>query len=318
MNMEPVDKSMGFFVFFEEAYKLTDSRKKIFSQITLAIVLPLTILLLSQYQVSHHIRTKTYQTNDGEASRWILYSVTNFLYVIFILCLYLFSSATISYVVACFYTSKDITFSKAITVFPKVWGRLVVTFLWWFLVALIYSVVAFLLYFWFFASQDGFEHNIPRAKNAIVSSSISIPYGAGLLYMVLVWSTATVVSVLEKDYGRKALIKSIKLIWGKTLVSCAVMFVFVIAAAGIVYPFIAFVVLGKISSLTGKVLLGIACYLLMIVIVHFSLVIQTVIYFVCKSYHNEDIADVAQRLEGPSYAHTVLEKDVQLEPAALV
>lgn len=315
--MEQVDKSMGFFGIFREAYKLTASRKKIFSQITLAILLPLTILLLSQYQISHYIRTRTYQTNDGETSRWILFWVTNFLYLIFILCLYLFASATMSHVVACLYTSKDITFKKAISVFLKVWGRLVVTFLWWFIVALIWSTVASLLYFWFFASQNGFEYNIPRTKNAIVISSISIPYGAGLLYMILVWSTATVVSVLEKDYGRKAMIKSIKLIWGKTLVSCAILLVLAILVAGIRYPFIVFVVLGKISSLTGKVFLGIACYLLMIVLVHFSLVIQTVIYFVCKSYHNEDVVNAAQHLEGP-YAHISREKEVQLEPAAMV
>ncbi|KAI3897412.1 hypothetical protein MKX03_025430 [Papaver bracteatum] len=159
---------------------------------------------------------------------------------------------------------------------------------------------------------------IPRTKNAIVISSISITYCTGLLYMTLVWSTATVISVLEKDYGRKAMMKSIKLTWGKTLVSFGVCLVLAIAITGIVYPFDQFVVIGKISSLTGRIFLGIACYLLMIVLLHFSLVIQAIIYFVCKSYHNEDIANVAQHLEGGPNAHIVGEKDVQLEPAALV
>ncbi|KAI3873888.1 hypothetical protein MKW98_001537 [Papaver atlanticum] len=318
MNMERVDKSMGFFGIFKEAYNLTASKTKIFSQIFLAILLPLTILLLSQYLASYYILTDAYQTNDGETSRWILYSVTNFLCLIFILCLYLFSSATISYVVASHYTSKDITFKKAITVFPKVWGRLVVTFLWWFLVFVIYSVAASFLYVWFWASQDGAETETPRTKNNIVIISISIPYYAGLLYMTLIWRTATVLTVLEKDCGRKAMIKSIKLIWGKTLVSYAVCLVLAIAIYGIVYTFDQFVVNGKISSLTGRIFLGIACYLLMIVLLHFSLVIQAIIYFVCKSYHNEDIANVAQHLEGGPNAHIVGEKDVQLGPAALV
>ncbi|KAI3958823.1 hypothetical protein MKX01_023499 [Papaver californicum] len=285
MNMERVDKSMGFFGIFKEAYKLTASRTNIFSKIFLVILLPLTFLVLSQYLISNYILNDTYQTNDGETSRWVLYAVTNFLYLIHILCLYLFSSATISYVVACFYTSNDITFKKAVTVFSKIWGRLVVTFLWWFLVAFIYSVVAFVLYF-----------------------CISVPYCAGLLYMTLVWSTATVVSVLEKDYGRKAMIKSMKLIWGKTLVWYAVCLVLAIAVAGIVYVFDVFVVLGNISSLTGKIFLGIGCYLLMIVLLHFSLIIQAIIYFVCKSYHNEDIANVAQHLECGPNARIVTEK----------
>ncbi|KAI3873884.1 hypothetical protein MKW98_001533, partial [Papaver atlanticum] len=215
----------------------------------------------------------------------------------FVLGLSIFSTSTLAYVVACFYTSKDITFKKTVGVFPKVWGRLMVTFLWWFVVVLVYTTVVALLYFWFFISQNGFEVDIPRVENWLVISFISIPFFAGLVYLILVWSIATVISVLEMDYGRKALMKSMKLIWGKTVVSYGVFLVLGIAFASLDSTFVLLMVYKKMGNVAGKVLIGIACYFLTIVLIHFTLVIQAVIYFVCKSYHNEDIANIAQHLE---------------------
>ncbi|KAI3952411.1 hypothetical protein MKX01_005278 [Papaver californicum] len=293
-----IDKSMGFFGVFKEVYRITVSWNKILSQITLAILLPLTILSLSEIPISHFISKKTYHKEDDK-TRWMVCSIINrFVYMVFVLGLLIFSTSTVGYVVACFYTSKDITFKKAVGVFPAVWGRLMVTFLWWFFVVLLYTTVAALLYFWFFTSQNGFEVGIPRVKNLLVIISISIPFFAGLVYLMLVWSIATVISALEVDYGRKALIKSIKLIWGKTMVSYSISLVLGIAFSGLGSTFVLLMVYKKMSNVAGKVLIGIACYFLTIVLIHFTLVIQAVIYFVCKSYHNEDIASIGQHLEG--------------------
>ncbi|KAI3989681.1 hypothetical protein MKX01_009173 [Papaver californicum] len=309
-----VDKSMGFFGIYKEAYRITVSWNKILSQITLAILLPLTILSLSEIPISHFIRKKTYH-KENDKTRWMVCSIINrFVYMVFVLGLSVFSTSTVAYVVACFYKSKDITFKKAVGVFPEVWGGLMITFLWWFVVVLLYTTVAALLYFWFFTSQNGFEL---RPKNLLVISSISIPFFAGLVYLMLVWSIATVISALEIDYGRKALIKSIKLIWGKTMVSYGIFLVLGIAYAGLGSTFVLLMVYKKMSNVAGKVLIGIACYFLMIVLIHFTLVIQAVIYFVCKSYHNEDIASIGQHLEG-SCAHSDREQDVPLDPASLV
>ncbi|KAI3872473.1 hypothetical protein MKX03_020520 [Papaver bracteatum] len=108
--------------------------------------------------------------------------------------------------------------------------------------------------------------------------------------MLVVWNIATVVTVLEKDYGRKALAKSMRLIAGKIWVSCAVFGWLEIAFAGIIFTFAYLVVDGNKMSVVGKVFVGIGCYLLMTVSIHLSLVVHTVVYFVCKSYHNEDIS----------------------------
>ncbi|KAI3849370.1 hypothetical protein MKW92_043648 [Papaver armeniacum] len=117
------------------------------------------------------------------------------------------------------------------------------------------------------------------------------------------------------DYGRKALMKSMKLIWGKTVVSYVISLVLGIAFAGLGSTFVLLMVYKKMRNVAGKVLIGIACYFLTIVLIHFTLVIQAVIYFVCKSYHNEDIANIAQHLEG---SRSDREKDDPLKPASLV
>ncbi|KAI3902480.1 hypothetical protein MKW92_033945 [Papaver armeniacum] len=119
------------------------------------------------------------------------------------------------------------------------------------------------------------------------------------------------------DYGRKALMKSMKLIWGKTVVSYVIFLVLGIAFAGFGSTFVLLMVYKKMRNVAGKVLIGIACYFSTIILIHFTLVIQAVSYFVCKSYHNEDIANIAQHLEG-SCAHSDREKDDPSKPASLV
>ncbi|KAI3856325.1 hypothetical protein MKX03_023598 [Papaver bracteatum] len=110
--------------------------------------------------------------------------------------------------------------------------------------------------------------------------------------MTSVWNIATVIAVLEEDYGKKALLKSMKLIKGKILVSCAVFVMLDITLIGLLSTYILIAIHGYISSFIGRIFAGIFCYSVMTIVVHFSLVIRTVIYFFCKSYHNEDIWNI--------------------------
>ncbi|XP_026437829.1 uncharacterized protein LOC113336050 [Papaver somniferum] len=126
----------------------------------------------------------------------------------------------------------------------------------------------------------------------ILIACLSIPFLTGLVYMTSVWNIATVIAILEEDYGKKALLKSMKLIRGKILVSCAVFVMLDITLVGIPSTYILIVVHGSLSSFIGTIFAGIVCYSLMTIVVHFSLVIRTVIYFVCKFYHNEDIWNI--------------------------
>ncbi|KAI3897413.1 hypothetical protein MKX03_025431 [Papaver bracteatum] len=303
MNTEPANKSMGFFGTYKEAFRITFSRKKIFSQITLSVLLPLSIILLSSIQVAYFIG---YPINVN--SRGIAHWVFELLYAIFTLFFTLLSKSSVVYIVACFYASSDITFKRVIGVFPKVWGRLIVTFLWCLLIWAIYTGVAIGLFLWFFLSiNDEGQENI---KALIFGICLFIPFMIGSVYMENVWSVAMVISVLEDDYGRKALGKSMKLIKGKVWVSSAVFLTLHFAMSGVILAFSLLVVYGDILSLERKLYVGIACSLLLMLLIHFTLVIQTIVYFVCKSYHKEDLSNVAKHLD-VGYANLVGDNELQ-------
>ncbi|KAI3904022.1 hypothetical protein MKW92_047983 [Papaver armeniacum] len=130
---------------------------------------------------------------------------------------------------------------------------------------------------------------------------------------MVVCNIATVVTVLEKDdYGRKALAKSIMLIKGKIWTSCAVFGLLGIAFTGIIFTYCYLFVYGNKISMVGRVFVGIGCHLLLAVWIHILHVVHTVVYFVCKSVHNEDISTVSTHLEVP-VVHLGKEKGVQLE-----
>lgn len=143
MNIEPANKSMGFFAIYKEAYKLTAFNKKIYLQITSTILSPLAIFYLSEIQISNFIHTKTYSRK--ETSRWIAYGITQSIYLILLLFFTLLSTSSVIYTIACFYTSKDITYKKVTGVLRKCWGRLIVTFLWCFFIVAVYTFVALCL-----------------------------------------------------------------------------------------------------------------------------------------------------------------------------
>ncbi|KAI3972023.1 hypothetical protein MKW92_040181 [Papaver armeniacum] len=74
---------------------------------------------------------------------------------------------------------------------------------------------------------------------------------------------------------------------------------------------------GRIG-VTGKVCLGIICLLLMSILIHFALVIQTVVYFICKSYHHENIdkSCLGEHLKAYNlgdYVPLIRNKDIKLE-----
>ncbi|KAI3863675.1 hypothetical protein MKW98_031267 [Papaver atlanticum] len=285
---------MGFFSIIKEACKLSFTWKKLFSHIAVCILLPLAALNLNEIQISHFIETQTYQNNEN--ARRLALSITQFVYALVIVFFTLYSTSIVVTAVACFYTSKDVTFKNVSGAFSRVWGRLIVTFLWFLLFVVIYLSVAIALLIWF-ATTTGEVRN----KLAIALVVLSVFYFVGLVYVTLIYNVATVVCVLEKDYGRKAFGRSMKLIKGKLWVSFFVYLLIDIAFAGILVVYSLFVVNVNILSVVGKVFVAIGCYLLMTILLHFYFVIQTVIYFKCKSHHNESISDVARHLED-SYA----------------
>ncbi|CAK7354876.1 unnamed protein product [Dovyalis caffra] len=320
---------LGFFGIFKESFKIILTWRKIFSQITLVLILPLSFIFLAHMQISQliffkilvhqdtlemtQVGTPKYdKLSDIISSEWTAFWLFKIAYFTFLLILSLLSTSAVVYTIACIYTAKPITFKKVMSVVPKVWKRLVVTFLWSYAVVVVYNIIAAVLFITLWTQA---VYHVPALgfKIAILVVLIII-YSVGMLYITMVWHLASVVSVLEDFYGIKAMIKSKNLMKGNMRVAAAVFVVVGVCFVGIQFLYEFFVVLK--CPLGVRIGMGIVCYLMLCKVMLFVLVVQTVLYFVCKSYHHENIdkSSLADHLEDYLGEYVRLKsKDVQME-----
>ncbi|KAG6624330.1 hypothetical protein I3843_16G020700 [Carya illinoinensis] len=332
MDMEQEDMQfLGIFGVYREAYKIILSWRRILSQITLAFVIPLAFIYLVHMDVSDllfsriiHNEIVLDETRDGTpkynklsdvvTSEWITFWLFKAAYFTFLLIFSLLSTSAVVYTIACIYTGREVTFKKVMSVVPKVWKRLMVTFICTFIAFFVYNIVAFLItiaiaitLLEFLASDKYF---IPTFI------AVGILYLVGFVYMTIVWQLASVVTVLEDSYGVRAMLKSKALLKGKMLVATVIFFKLNISLAIIQIAFRKLVVHGWRLGMASRLGYGIISLLLLFMLLLFGLVIQTVIYFVCKSYHHENIdkSTLSDHLEVYLGEYVPLKaKDVQLE-----
>ncbi|KAJ6335784.1 hypothetical protein OIU78_012401 [Salix suchowensis] len=149
---------------------------------------------------------------------------------------------------------------------PKVWKRLMVTFLSIFAALLAYFAVATLVISLVFSACVIFIGFSNLKAPYSVGIVLLVLYLMGSVYLTIIWQLASAVSVLEEDCGFKAMTKSRALIK---------------------------VVHGVSMNMAGRVFLGVVCSALFLGLFLFGSVTQTVIYFVCKSNHHENIDKVS-------------------------
>ncbi|EYU23743.1 hypothetical protein ABFS82_08G090700 [Erythranthe guttata] len=320
---------LGFFGILKESITIVSSWRKIFTQITLALILPLSFIYLAHIQISELLfskimlnefildrtaeGTRTHDRISGAlSSEWTAFFLFKIGYFVFFIVLSLLSTSAVVYTIACIYTAKEIAFKKVMSVVPKVWKRLVVTFIWNFVIVFAYNVASLIALF-LGAVLFG---SVP-VIGTLFLILFGVCYFVGFFYITIVWHLATVVSVLEESYGLNAMAKSQALIKGKMWVSFAVFFVVGVFFFGIQLIFEFLVVVGGDGEGVGaRVGFGIFCLVLMSIWMLFGLITQTIIYFVCKSYHHENIdkSSLADHLGGYLGEYVPLKsKDVQLE-----
>ncbi|XP_075483185.1 uncharacterized protein LOC142523316 [Primulina tabacum] len=292
---------LGFFGILQESYNIVISWRKIFSQVMLVLILPLSFIYLAQIQITQLLIAKI-STNEETlertpvgtrsydrissiiSSEWIEILLFKIGYLPFFLILALLSTSAVVYTIACIYTAKEITFKKVMSVVPKVWKRLMVTFLCNFVIVFAYNIVAVVIAVFLILLL---QHS--KSVGGILLLFYLIIYTVGLFYINMIWQLASVVSVLEESYGLNAMAKSRSLIKGKMGVCVAIFFVLCLCLVGVEAVFKIFVVMAYEKGLGYRVGLGIGCLSLISILMLFALVMQTIIYFVCKSYHHENI-----------------------------
>lgn len=155
-KMDSDEEKLGYLWFLgicEESFKIIVSWKKIFTQITLAFILPLSIIFFVQFQVSENPKARIqfekyrlHHRGDNErmdeylSSQRIEFWLIKIAYLVFLLVLSLLSTSAVTYTVACNYTGKSITFKNIMSMVPKLWKPLTITFIWSFLFHLAYSL----------------------------------------------------------------------------------------------------------------------------------------------------------------------------------
>ncbi|PKI79417.1 hypothetical protein CRG98_000164 [Punica granatum] len=319
---------LGFFGMVKESFKIIFTWRKIFSQITLALVLPLSFVFLAHIQVSNFLYYRIHHdermlnhvpTNSSTHDRLselittekIEYWLLMIAYFVFLLTLALLSTSAIVYTIACIYTGKAVTFQKVMTVVPKVWKRLMVTFAWSFLLVFCYNIIAFAV---IYLMVTTFESGAVLLPCLII---FLILYLTGFVYISVIWHLASVISVLEEDYGIRAMTKSKMLLKGKMVPAVVIFLLLTLSYFIIQIVFKIFVVYGFTFAVEIRLVIGTICLLCLLKLFLFGLVIQTIIYFVCKSYHHENIdkSSLSDHLEVYLLAEYIplKSKDVQLE-----
>ncbi|PIA46473.1 hypothetical protein AQUCO_01500189v1 [Aquilegia coerulea] len=287
---------IGFGGIIKEACRIIYIWRKMFTKITLSFILPLTIIFLAYPQLDEILSRKIVKHED--AKQWIIYVSFTIAYLMLVLFLLLLSTSVVVYTIACIYTTKQFTFRKVLSVVPKIWRRFMTTFAYQFLIMLAYNFMALLVLIPVFVIMLAYDLItldvfIPVLKwmdehKLYVLIICVFGYSIGFVYMNVIWNLANVVSVLEDFYGFGAIENSKALIKGKLVVVVAL---FVLIYLPMALSQIVFNIIVHIESfgIASKVCCGTICFVLTLVLILHGLVIQTIVYFVCKSYHGETI-----------------------------
>ncbi|KAK8960114.1 hypothetical protein KSP40_PGU019062 [Platanthera guangdongensis] len=330
MDCEPEElQFLGIIGIYRETSKLILSWRRLFAKIAASLMVPLSVLFLAQILISHNLFTQIDRNEEALehtaagspsqarlfrrlSSEWSSFLLFKSIYLLALLVFSLLSTSAVVYTIASVYTAKHdllLSFRKVLTIVPKVWRRLALTFLVAFLFLVAYNILAVIAFvLTIFIAGDS-------AVGVLLVISLAVAYIVGLIWISVVWHVASVVSVLEEACGGDAMRRSRELVRGKMGVAASVFVMMNMAFVGIEMAFRWVVAVGK-ASLALKLGFTAAILVLLSAVILFALVAQTVVYFVCKSYHHESIdkSALADHLEEYLGEYLPLKaKDLQME-----
>ncbi|MBA0620003.1 hypothetical protein Godav_005780 [Gossypium davidsonii] len=273
-----------------ESISIPQRSPKAFNLITVALIFPLSFAILAHSLFTHPILNQLESHPlAGPAQthhEWTLLLTFQFFYLIFLFAFSLLSTAAVVFTVASLYTSKPVSFSLTISAIPEVFKRLFTTFAWIALLMFVYdaSLIAFL--FMFFIAVD--TQNIVLSFLAFMV--ILVLFLGVHVYITALWHLASVVSVLEPIYGLAAMKKSYELLKGRINMAFILVLGYLAICGVIGGIFGSLVVHGGESygvfwrTVVGGFLVGV-----LVIVNLVGLLVQSLFYYVCKSYHHQGI-----------------------------
>lgn len=301
----------GILEIFQETIKLIHKWRKMFTKITLTFVLPLSLLTLAKLEISnlwirnithnqqilHHTQKFTplyLKLSDLVISERIHYSLFYIAFSIFSAAFSLLSTSATVYTVASIYAARDVSFKHVIRAVPKLWKRLLLTFLCVLAALVAFNVIAFSSIFsirFIVLSIHGENDVAFKIGSAIFLFFFVTLYFAAFWYLAIIWQLSSVVSALEtSSCGFSAMARSRALLKGKMAAAVILVLSLSLTLGTVNVVFNRMVVRsGAPTGVVGKGILGIIWLLSFLVIVLIRLVAGIVLYFVCKSYHQESV-----------------------------
>ncbi|KAL3701322.1 hypothetical protein R1sor_019344 [Riccia sorocarpa] len=299
MDKEPEEMQyLGVVGVVKEAFKLMRSYGRLLASLTATLVLPLCFVMLAHHLVSDPLFDTLKRQQDKEElmegtaageklkatmdKETIELIVLGIVYVLFVLAFSLLSFAAIVYSVACIYTGKGVSYSKLSGLAA-------------FVLLLILAPVLGVL--------------TPLLAVVLVAVFLGL-----LVYILLIWDMAGVISVLEESFGLGALKKSVQLLNGKRATGIALVVLFWFPNFIISVQFQSQVV-NSTGSLWGRILYAGLLISLFSALWMMSVIVKSVLYFVCKAYHHESVDRYAlsDHLDGYLGEYMPLKDPIPLE-----
>ncbi|GLJ55719.1 hypothetical protein SUGI_1196850 [Cryptomeria japonica] len=284
-----------------EACKIVRREAKLLGGIALTLLLPLPFIiqvyrlisepLLSKIMMNVALSGIEVSSPAAESIRHNLHFqiaellLMTALYVTLVFAFSLLSRSAVVYTVAATYAGKELVYTKIMRIVPRVWKRLILTFLWFFLIMFLYHVVTVVaLTFWILIYGAFGLKKETLIVGVFLIFIVAFPF---YVYITLLWQLASVVCVVEDKQGLSAVKKSNQLIKGKrgTALTLNILYgLFMVVIGGVQ----SYSVYGK-----GQQLMSVG-FIVMVVLLQCVvdlvwLLTHAVLYFVCKSCHHEDI-----------------------------
>lgn len=136
------------------------------------------------------------------------------------------------------------------------------------------------------------------------------------VYISALWHLASVVSVLEPVYGFAAMKKSYELLKGRTRMAFWIVFGY-LAICGVINGIFGIIVVhgGDSYGVLPRILVGGFLVGVLVIVNLVGLLVQSVFYYVCKSYHHQGIDKSAlyDHLGGYLGEYVPLKSSIQME-----
>lgn len=278
---------------FKESISIPKRSPQTFYRITLSLILPLSFAILAHSFFTHPILDQLHENpSASHASQWTKLLFYQFCYLVSLLGFSLLSTAAVVFTVASLYTSKQVSFSSIITAMPSILRRLFVTFMWVFLSMLVYNAV---LSFFIVLMLIAFESRNSVALFLVSVFVLSVFFLVVHVYFSALWHLASVITVLEPIQGLAALKKSYELLKGKIRMAGVLVLGYLLIFGVVSSAFGSIVVDGGAHkdhegySVFARIMIGGLLIGVLVVVILVGLLVQSLFYYVCKSYHNERI-----------------------------